>query len=96
MQYDFLHVTPPQKPADNLKPLADQSGFVDVDKFTLQHKKYSNVFALGDCSNLPTSRTAAAVAGQCNIVYNNLSNVINKKDPNLKVSLQVFKIEQMI
>ena len=41
--------------------LADAAGFVDVHKETCQHKKYPNVFALGDCSNIPTSKTAAAV-----------------------------------
>lgn len=33
----------------------------DVDKETLQHKKYPNIFGIGDCTNLPTSKTAAAV-----------------------------------
>lgn len=79
-------MTPPQKPADFLKPLADQSGFVDVNKHTLKHTKFSNVFALGDCSNLPTSRTAAAVAAQCDIVFRNLSNIINQKGIDLKVT----------
>jgi len=42
--YDFLHVTPPMAPpaplADN-KDLADAAGFLDVNKETLQHTKYS-------------------------------------------------------
>lgn len=42
-------------------PLANEAGFVDVDKAHLQHVKYDNVFALGDCSSAPTSKTAAAV-----------------------------------
>ena len=48
MQYDFLHVTPPMGPLDVVKesPLADQLGWVDVDKETLQHKKYSNFFVI--------------------------------------------------
>ena len=40
--------------------LLSTQGFVDVDKGTLQHKKYPNVFALGDsadASALPTSKT---------------------------------------
>lgn len=50
-------------PPDVLKtsPVADSAGWVDVDKETLQHKKYPNVFGIGDCTNLPTSKTAAAV-----------------------------------
>ena len=42
-------------------PLANEAGFVDVNKDYLQHNKYDNVFSLGDCSSAPTSKTAAAV-----------------------------------
>lgn len=58
-------------------PLADASGFVDVVKETLQHKKYPNVFAIGDCTNLPTSKTAAAIAGSNSILVQNLTNLMN-------------------
>ena len=70
--FDLLHVTPPQVAPPVLAPFADATGFANVDKFTLQHVKYGNVFALGDNSNLPTSKTAAAVAGQSIVAYNNL------------------------
>lgn len=46
---------------ENAPGLTDASGFVDVNKETLQHVTYKNVFALGDCSSVPTSKTAAAV-----------------------------------
>jgi len=42
-------------------PLANEAGYVDVSKEHLQHNKYENVFAIGDCSSAPTSKTAAAV-----------------------------------
>ena len=50
-------------PHDCLKDseLTDASGFVDVNKHTTQHKTFKNVFSLGDCSNIPTSKTAAAI-----------------------------------
>jgi sulfide:quinone oxidoreductase len=35
---------------------------VDVDQQTLQHKKFPNIFALGDCAALPTVKS---VAGLC-------------------------------
>lgn len=59
----MLHVTPPMSSPDILKtsPVADAAGWLDVDRETLQHKKYPNVFGIGDCTNLPTSKTAAAV-----------------------------------
>ncbi|CAK8683287.1 unnamed protein product [Clavelina lepadiformis] len=76
-QYDLLHVSPPMSSYEVLKSskLADAAGFVDVHKETCQHKKYPNVFALGDCSNIPTSKTAAAVACQNAILASNLLSV---------------------
>ena len=61
----MLHVSPPMSAPDCLRTnapgLTDASGFVEVSKETLQHVRYPNVFALGDCSSVPTSKTAAAV-----------------------------------
>ena len=41
--------------------LVDGAGFLNINKHTLQHVNYPNVFGIGDCTNLPTSKTAAAV-----------------------------------
>ena len=38
--------------------------FVAVDKGTLQHVRYPNVFALGDAADLSTSKTATAISSQ--------------------------------
>lgn len=59
-EFGFLHVTPPMGPLDSVKssPLADAAGWVNVDQGTLQHKKYENVFSLGDASSLPTSKVS--------------------------------------
>lgn len=46
-------------------PIANEAGFVEVSKEHLQHVKYDNVFALGDSSSAPTSKTAAAVGKAC-------------------------------
>jgi sulfide:quinone oxidoreductase len=74
--FDFLHVAPHMSAPDFLKhsPLSDATGFVDVDKHTLQSKKYKNVFALGDCTNTPNSKTAAAITSQAPILVQNLKN----------------------
>jgi sulfide:quinone oxidoreductase len=68
--FDMLHVTPPQKPIAIVvdSPLADSSGYVDVDHFTLQHRRYPNVFALGDIGGMPNAKTAAAVRKQAPVV----------------------------
>ncbi|MDQ6962810.1 MAG: FAD/NAD(P)-binding oxidoreductase [Mariprofundaceae bacterium] len=77
-KYDMIHVTPPQCAPDFLKgsPLANAGGWVDVDKFTLQSTKFSNVFALGDCCSAPCSKTAAAIKAQGPVVVSNLLTVL--------------------
>lgn len=71
----------PDELRNNSGDLVNEAGFVDVNKNTLQHVKYENVFALGDCSSSPNSKTAAAVAAQCQVVYKNLSQVMDGKKP---------------
>ena len=48
-KFDMLHVGPPcaPNPAYAESPLADAAGWVDVNKHTLQHNTYPNVFAIG-------------------------------------------------
>jgi sulfide:quinone oxidoreductase len=74
VEFDMLHVTPPQSAPDFIKnsPLANAAGWVDVDKHTLQHTRYKNIFGAGDASSLPTSRTGAAVRKQAPVVVGNL------------------------
>uniref|UniRef100_A0A8C9A7C2 Sulfide:quinone oxidoreductase, mitochondrial n=1 Tax=Prolemur simus TaxID=1328070 RepID=A0A8C9A7C2_PROSS len=86
ISYEMLHVTPPMSPPDVLKtsPVADAGGWVDVDKETLQHKRYPNVFGIGDCTNLPTSKTAAAAAAQSGILDKTISLVMKNQTPKKK------------
>ena len=74
ISYDLLHVTPPMAAPDVVaqSPLAAASGFVDVDKHSLQHVRFANVFSLGDVSGMPNSKTAAAVRGQAPVLVDNL------------------------
>jgi sulfide:quinone oxidoreductase len=74
MHYDMIHVTPPMSAPDFLKrsPLASKDGWVDVDRHTLRHIRYPNVFSLGDASSLPTSKTGAAIRKQAPVLVENL------------------------
>ncbi|KAM8710770.1 hypothetical protein ACLKA7_017406 [Drosophila subpalustris] len=81
-KYSMLHAVPPQSAPDELtrcKQLVDEAGYVDVDKFTLQHTKYKNVFAIGDSANTPNSKTAAAAAAQSPVVFHNMIAVLEGK-----------------
>ncbi|KUI59131.1 Sulfide:quinone oxidoreductase, mitochondrial [Cytospora mali] len=81
-EFKFLHVVPPQKSFDWVakSPLADSAGWVDVDKTTTKHNKYSNVFSIGDASSLPNSKTAAAITSQAPVLVDNLLATIRGKE----------------
>jgi sulfide:quinone oxidoreductase len=72
--FDFLHVVPPQVAPDFIRvsPLADAAGWVDVDPGTLQHKKFPNIYGLGDATNTPNAKTAAAARKQAPVVAHNV------------------------
>ena len=72
--FDMIHVVPPQKAPDfvRVSPLADAAGWVDVDPATLRHKTYANVYGLGDVTNTPNAKTAAAARKQAPVVAHNL------------------------
>ena len=81
VDYTLLHVSPPMGPLEVMKgqPIVDQAGWVSVDQATLRHTnpEYNNVWALGDCSSLPTSKTAAAITAQAPVLTENLFSVVD-------------------
>lgn len=73
-EFDMLHVCPPQTAPDFIRvsPLADAGGWVDVDQATLRHKRYGNIWSLGDVMNAPNAKTAAAARKQAPTVAENI------------------------
>lgn len=74
MEFDMMHVCPPQTAPDFIRvsPLADAAGWVDVDQTTLRHKTYDNIWALGDVMNAPNAKTMAAARIQAPVVAENV------------------------
>ena len=79
---DFIKISPlaiidPNQSANN--PCLDAAnlspnflGWIDVDKFTLRHNRYPNVFACGDSANTPNAKTGAAIRKQVPVLVSNL------------------------
>ncbi|MEY2940610.1 MAG: hypothetical protein RJA67_295 [Bacteroidota bacterium] len=86
VEYDMIHVTPPQSAPDFIKSssLANAAGWIDVDKHSLQHNSYKNIFACGDAANLPVSRTGAAIRKQAPVLVQNLLSMM--KDESMTAS----------
>lgn len=87
-KFNMIHVTPPQSAPDFIRnsQLVDAKGWIDVNKFTLQHRKFKNIFALGDATNTPNAKTGAAVRKQVPVLVNNLIALIEHKEMSEKYS----------
>lgn len=88
-EYDMIHVVPPMKAHDFVKnsPLAWQKGtngvygFIEVDPYTLQHRRYKNVFGAGDVIGTKYGKTGGSVRKQAPVVAQNLIAVMQGKEP---------------
>jgi sulfide:quinone oxidoreductase len=77
VKFEMLHVAPPMSAPDFIRnsPLSvreDPLGWVDVNKETLQHNTYKNIFSLGDVANIGDTKTGGAVRKQAPVLVNNL------------------------
>ena len=85
--YDIMHVAPPQAAPDFIRQSALPSrdkpglGWVEVDQYTLQHKRYANIFALGDVAGTPNAKTGAAAVKQAPVVVSNLLALMRGREP---------------
>jgi sulfide:quinone oxidoreductase len=75
--YDLLHVVPRQSAPDWIKasPISDPDnpgGYVQIDKNTMRHNRFDNIFALGDAGSSSNSKTGAAIRKQAPVVAANL------------------------
>jgi len=78
--YDFINVVPPMQAPDVVRnsplpwtegPFAPD-GWLEVDRDTLRHKRYPNVFGLGDIAGVPKGKTAASVKWQVPVAVDHL------------------------
>lgn len=78
VEYDMIHVTPPQSAPDFIRKstLANATGWVEVHKHSLQHLRFPNVFSCGDVAGIPVSRTGAAIRKQAPVVVANLLSLL--------------------
>lgn len=51
-------------------------GWIDVDKNTLQHLQFTNIFGCGDAANTPNAKTGAALRKQVPVVVENILSML--------------------
>jgi len=81
LPYDFINVIPPMRAPAAVRqsplPWNDGStwardGWVEVDRHTLRHPRYPEVFAVGDVAGVPKGKTAASVKWQVPVAVDHL------------------------
>ena len=86
--YDFIHVIPPMRAPEAVmnSPLSWKEGpwapegWMQVDKGTLRHVQYRNVFGVGDIAGVPKGKTAASVKWQVPVAVDHLVAEIAGKE----------------
>lgn len=83
VDYDYLHVVPPQRAPEFVRQSglswADKwtdQGWVEADMKTLRHLRYPEIFALGDVAGVPKGKTAASVKWQVPVVEDHIVSAI--------------------
>jgi len=80
LKYDFIAVVPPMRAPAAVRdsPLGWRSGpfaadgWLEVDRHTLRHSRYPNVFGVGDVAGVPKGKTAASVKWQVPVAVEHL------------------------
>ena len=80
IDYDYLNAIPPMRAPDAVRnsPLRWQEGnfaadgWMEVDKGTLRHRRFANVFGIGDVAGVPKGKTAASVKWQVPVAVDHL------------------------
>lgn len=88
VDYDFIHVVPPMSASDAVKNSslawqkgsAAKGGWVELNKETLQHTRYANVFSLGDVAGIPMGKTGGSARKQYRVAGDNIISAINGKE----------------
>jgi sulfide:quinone oxidoreductase len=72
--YDLLIMVPPHRGAKVVEDsgLGDRGGWLPTDKFTLRTKAHPDIFALGDCTDIPVSKSGAAAHFQAKVIAENI------------------------
>ena len=82
IDFDMLHVCPPQVAPDFIREsaLADAAGWVEVEQDSLRHKRFHNVFSLGDACSAPNAKTMAAARKQAPVVAENVIAALDGRE----------------
>jgi sulfide:quinone oxidoreductase len=81
--YDLLVLVPPHKGASVVmnSGLGDAAGWIPTDRNTLAHKQYERVFAIGDATDLPISKSGSTAHFEAPVVASRIASFVRGTAP---------------
>lgn len=81
--YDLLVLIPPHRGAKVVEEsgLGDEQGWLPTDRHTLQVKGYEHIYAIGDATDLPVSKSGSAAHFEAKVVAHRLIAAIRGQEP---------------
>lgn len=82
-EFDLLVLVPPHRGSQVVEDsgLGDRSGWVPTDPATLQHKEHDRIFALGDATDLPISKSGSTAHFEAPVVASRIASLIRGTAP---------------
>lgn len=82
-EYDLLVLVPPHRGQQVIEDsgLGDTGGWVPTDRTTLQHVDHERVFAIGDATNLPISKSGSTAHFEAPVVASRIASLVRGTAP---------------
>lgn len=81
LSYDLLIMVPPHRGADVIirSGISDSDGWIPTDKNTMRVQGYDNVYAIGDATNIPVSKTGVTAHLEAMVAADNIVSSVRAK-----------------
>jgi sulfide:quinone oxidoreductase len=82
-EYDLLVLVPPHRGQQVIEDsgLGEAGGWIPTDRTTLQHTEHDRVFALGDATNLPISKSGSTAHFEAPVVTSRIASLVRGTAP---------------
>ncbi|MGC8948038.1 MAG: NAD(P)/FAD-dependent oxidoreductase [Thermoprotei archaeon] len=84
LKYDIAIVIPPHKGSEVIEKsgIGDDEGWIPTDKYTLNIKGHDDVYAIGDATNIPTSKAGSVADFEAATVATRIVDDLQGVEPN--------------
>ncbi len=81
--FDLLVLVPPHRGQGVIEAsgLGDAGGWVPTDRSTLQHEEHERIFAIGDATNLPISKSGSTAHFEAPVVASRIASLVRGTAP---------------